>query len=727
MEEVWRRLKGLDVEEWDEEFPIRQLADVIVSGGDEARGAFANEDMQWKTKVLERCVLLLNNKNESTKRKIIVMTFLSNLALHRGSRDMILSYFQRIEDVFEGHLVDKEEGSRIFGTSSLSPLHVLTVTLIARCMDYRLNSNLLTELFSGKRALALQAVVAILKVYSYEDDLLVLMGSLLHGLSNPDSFFHLNPADEVVSVSGKGLEEFMSGMDETVAYCMSSSVFQDIILAVSKHLRFPLFHSANIEPGSLCAVIGEQLSPRQHVLVSTLCHFTLNLYEFSSHSRRENWRQHVVVATEILQALLLPYLWGCLALFRTYQSVEVVHPAIRQGILMALKLLSIISYHPVDSVYWLLYFNPIPALLTTCLSHAKQASALCCVILVNCDALSQVFVGEDDSLHPCPSILRDVHRHATSDVSVVLETVSLMGKNLGMDHLKFIRQSLLGRSASLLVDAGMTSHPIAIRLLTPAVVAALETPGIDSSPKPSAAKVEDEAEAVQQPKPKNAANDVASEKVTQKETKKVKEVKEVSTKKEEVMPESMSQSASGSLLGELPSLGSRKALVAADSDAYAHTASSAAKVADTVKVHRKGKKPSKKDKNKESKPTEQESKIEKERKNESSSATPESISKSESTSSDLSGQAQAAPPKYLTCALNGTVLKNPVRSPYGHVFEKGVIELYLQKQGNTCPFTCNPLMAYQLKRAEDIERQLQRYAIQQAIANNETEYDLYDF
>jgi len=72
-------------------------------------------------------------------------------------------------------------------------------------------------------------------------------------------------------------------------------------------------------------------------------------------------------------------------------------------------------------------------------------------------------------------------------------------------------------------------------------------------------------------------------------------------------------------------------------------------------------------------------------------------------------------------------LKNPVRSPYGHVFEKGVIELYLQKQGNTCPFTCNPLMTYQLKRAEDIERQLQRYAIQQAIANNETEYDLYDF
>lgn len=43
------------------------------------------------------------------------------------------------------------------------------------------------------------------------------------------------------------------------------------------------------------------------------------------------------------------------------------------------------------------------------------------------------------------------------------------------------------------------------------------------------------------------------------------------------------------------------------------------------------------------------------------------------------------------CAINGHMMKQPARSPHGHVFEYSTILLWLESRGRVCPFTGKPL------------------------------------
>lgn len=56
----------------------------------------------------------------------------------------------------------------------------------------------------------------------------------------------------------------------------------------------------------------------------------------------------------------------------------------------------------------------------------------------------------------------------------------------------------------------------------------------------------------------------------------------------------------------------------------------------------------------------------------------------------------------VRCAINGHVLKEPVRSPYGQVFERATIELWLTTRGSICPITNQPLTLADLKPADDL-------------------------
>ncbi|CBJ29425.1 conserved unknown protein [Ectocarpus siliculosus] len=48
-------------------------------------------------------------------------------------------------------------------------------------------------------------------------------------------------------------------------------------------------------------------------------------------------------------------------------------------------------------------------------------------------------------------------------------------------------------------------------------------------------------------------------------------------------------------------------------------------------------------------------------------------------------------PKEFLCAINGHMMKLPVRSPHGHVFELSTILLWLESRGRVCPFSGKPL------------------------------------
>lgn len=49
------------------------------------------------------------------------------------------------------------------------------------------------------------------------------------------------------------------------------------------------------------------------------------------------------------------------------------------------------------------------------------------------------------------------------------------------------------------------------------------------------------------------------------------------------------------------------------------------------------------------------------------------------------------PLQEFLCAINGHIMKQPARSPHGHVFELSTILLWLESRGLLCPLTGKPL------------------------------------
>ena len=87
-------------------------------------------------------------------------------------------------------------------------------------------------------------------------------------------------------------------------------------------------------------------------------------------------------------------------------------------------------------------------------------------------------------------------------------------------------------------------------------------------------------------------------------------------------------------------------------------------------------------------------------------------------------------PKEFLCAINGHVMKEPVRVRGSQlVFEKSTIELWLSTQGAVCPITNTVLERSDLQPDEDLRNRIMRYHIQQTsmrVAESSNE-DLYDF
>merc|ERR1712080_304533 len=62
-------------------------------------------------------------------------------------------------------------------------------------------------------------------------------------------------------------------------------------------------------------------------------------------------------------------------------------------------------------------------------------------------------------------------------------------------------------------------------------------------------------------------------------------------------------------------------------------------------------------------------------------------------------------PPELACAVDGRLLVDPVRSPYGQVFERTVLERALNASGGLCPITRQPLALEQCPRDAGLRKQ----------------------
>eukprot|EP01065_Artemidia_motanka_P048815 TRINITY_DN796_c0_g2_i2.p1 TRINITY_DN796_c0_g2~~TRINITY_DN796_c0_g2_i2.p1 ORF type:complete len:612 (+),score=191.01 TRINITY_DN796_c0_g2_i2:255-2090(+) len=91
-------------------------------------------------------------------------------------------------------------------------------------------------------------------------------------------------------------------------------------------------------------------------------------------------------------------------------------------------------------------------------------------------------------------------------------------------------------------------------------------------------------------------------------------------------------------------------------------------------------------------------------------------------------QAEGNAPARFRCSLNGHLMKDPVRSPHGHVFERETIMKWLESAGSTCPFTAKPLSRSDLEDDLDLRAAIASWHIKESMqANDEDEFDVYDF
>jgi len=66
-------------------------------------------------------------------------------------------------------------------------------------------------------------------------------------------------------------------------------------------------------------------------------------------------------------------------------------------------------------------------------------------------------------------------------------------------------------------------------------------------------------------------------------------------------------------------------------------------------------------------------------------------------------------PEDMRCAIDGKVCTNPVRSPYGHLFEKKTVERWMQNCGSVCPVTSQPLRLEDLQPDGEMKKRIVQF------------------
>ena len=74
-------------------------------------------------------------------------------------------------------------------------------------------------------------------------------------------------------------------------------------------------------------------------------------------------------------------------------------------------------------------------------------------------------------------------------------------------------------------------------------------------------------------------------------------------------------------------------------------------------------------------------------------------------------------PHDFLCEMNHHIMRKPVRTPEGHVFEAESIEAWLKKH-NVCPISGNPLFFEDLKVHASLKKRIQEHHIQAGLAKD---------
>ena len=265
------------------------------------------------------------------KDRVKALVALSNLAQVASLRNEILRVFQRGAGAsFEALLAQKEHARREFGNNKASPEHLLVIVLLFRVVDYRLGADDLLDLLSGDVDFALALIEALLKSTNYELALHVGLLRTLGEFVHPSTYFtgaveadegKANAAASSEGAGGAGgkaqdrsersCTEFTAKVDRLVQRLMGSSLFLSVAAAVTRRLDAfarvarMLKKGAHVPASSLTTTAADV-----SVLVRQSLGFLYNAHLFMGGVAvsAAAFRQHLVVAVQIAETVILPFL-----------------------------------------------------------------------------------------------------------------------------------------------------------------------------------------------------------------------------------------------------------------------------------------------------------------------------------------------------------------------------------------------------------------------------------
>eukprot|EP00756_Hemistasia_phaeocysticola_P048050 Hpha_TRINITY_DN22493_c0_g1::TRINITY_DN22493_c0_g1_i1::g.94999::m.94999 len=608
-------------------------------------------------RLLHSLVAALNTEG-AVKRKTSALLCLANFGKQKPARSDLFDAVKHIDFQFEKTLTEKEEAHNSFG-SALGKLHETMLVLLMRMDNYRLRGGELLEFAHGNVPFAVQIAIGVLKVQSYEPEILANTAGLLSDLSNPSAFVSVS---EGAAVTEHSCKEFRDRVDALIVCVMKHNLLTQLCASIWRYLAPSLQGGA-----ATAAQVGV------HAAVQRLATMVVNLYSFSSLGASSvSFRQSILVSTDIGRVILPGYIATCLAQIDKcvdVQESKIVHPppgVAVAGIVHALRVLSFAGFHvgqhcvPVrERNTWTIYLLRLPP---DFIQHNSNLYAW----LLHCNVNIDAFAGE--SHLPKGVTLDDSCRSAT-----ILRALSEFCASSTKDMLAKV-WALLGRHSS---QVPLARDNLSFNILSNLVDTALR-PDVPES----AQRLDDSTLAV----------------VTEELDRHISNLEDaradLSSLREELRALNVERKAPPvaadlRLLGDLPPLDAGSpSKQPPPPETLAHATFSPLRSNHIPSIGE------------------------------------------QTTHLWGQGGADSSVPEEFRCALNGHLLKQPMRTPKGVVYEKLTIETWLKQTGSRDPLSGEPLTLDQLQPDEELTNRIVDWQIGQTMdkpVKDDDDEDIYNF
>ena len=228
---------------------------------------FFREDAEGFEKAALLLTDTLNAQGGGSKVKTAALVILANFAKPKTTRDVLYNCLKRIDTMFEETLKEKETAAKDFGTT-LGKLHATTLVLMMRVFGYKLSGADVLEYASEKISFALDIVLDVLKVPTYEAEIVANCCCVLSDLSSPLREAAADPA-QMRAFNAK-IELFMdSVMQHNIVSIMSA--------AIKRHVAKQVVPGGSDDSSAKLRL----LTHATHTAVVLLSKAVYNLYLFS--------------------------------------------------------------------------------------------------------------------------------------------------------------------------------------------------------------------------------------------------------------------------------------------------------------------------------------------------------------------------------------------------------------------------------------------------------------